>query len=245
MIKTKLLFLAVGAMTQSSVFSAAPATDLRRVDFAEEMSSLNMCIDSGRIGITGSVDGRTSILYRPERAECHATHVVIGGVLTIENRRETGGCHCDYTLHIPGGADMSVTAGISDISVKAMSGRLKIEAGTGSVNAEGVAALDAAIGNMTGGTFSDIRGNIKLRSGTGSGVVRYSSIPATPLEIDAKFGTGGLEVSLPADSRVKLEPGASPSFMSRMVTEFPSVEAGYNFLVRWSLGVGNLSVKKN
>ncbi|MEJ2633884.1 MAG: DUF4097 family beta strand repeat-containing protein [Calditrichia bacterium] len=101
----------------------------------------------------------------------------------------------DWTVAVPGEADIEISSGTGDITIKDVAAEIEANSGTGDIeltSTKGKYDLNSGTGRVTA---ENAEGKFKLNSGTGKVIVRNCSG-----DFDANSGTGTVEAS-----RIKLD----------------------------------------
>ncbi len=152
----------------------------------------------------------------------NAEHSVDGDTLFVryECAQDWGGCSVNYKIEIPKGLQVDAETGSGDITLRSLTGPLNVTAGSGDVDASGLAGkkvvAEAGSGNIelkytTAPDIAELKAgsgdvtlrvpegsyDVKTEVGSGDTAVTVGNDPASPRKLSLTTGSGNISV-LPA-----------------------------------------------
>ncbi len=134
----------------------------------------------------------------------NSTHEVKDGVLRLTY--DCDSCGIGYTVHVPAGTKVRVKEGNGGIKLNGLAGEAEAEVNNGGVEASGLSSPQAKLTAVNGGVRADFSSApAKVEARTTNGGVRLKVPTGEAYAVDARAGSGGVDVGIPS------QPGAAHS----------------------------------
>ncbi|GAA0929062.1 DUF4097 family beta strand repeat-containing protein [Nonomuraea longicatena] len=195
----------LGGPTEESVVS---------YDVGDKVSALEVYAGSGDIVVTGSdrsgIRVTETMQWRNRKPE--ARHQVNGEWLRLDYECPHGTCSVSYRVEVPKGTQVKPETGSGDITLRGLTGRIEVTAGSGEVEASGLGAgettAETGSGNMEF-KYGAVPGDVDLRTGSGNISV---TVPDASYDITTDTGSGDTRVDVAQDpaapSKIAVETGS-------------------------------------
>ncbi|WP_395295768.1 hypothetical protein ACF9IK_21380 [Kitasatospora hibisci] len=147
--------------------------------------------------------------YRGEAPR--SSHVLKDGTLTLTYDCED--CGLGYEVDVPAGTAVRVTAQTGGVRLSGLAGEVEATVSTGGVEATGLTSRTVLLRSGTGGieaSFAAAPAKVEARTGTGG--VRLRVPAGDAYAVDASAGTGEVDVAVPQ------QPGAPRGILARAET---------------------------
>ncbi|WP_406199594.1 hypothetical protein OH807_17350 [Kitasatospora sp. NBC_01560] len=140
--------------------------------------------------------------------EPRSSHEVRDGTLTLAY--DCDGCAIGYEVEVPAGTKVRIGAGTGGVRLSGLAGEVEATVSTGGIEASGLTSPTALLRTGTGGIEADFAAApVKVEARAGTGGVRVRVPAGDAYAVDAGAETGGVEVTVPR------QPGAPRSILAR------------------------------
>lgn len=212
---------------------------------SKDLKKIQVRNGSGEVTITGAKSGKTVVVADKIKFDdtCKINMEKNGETLFVEVR-ESGivrrSCVINLSITAPKNSALDLAIGSGNVDVKDVAGALTFKVGSGSVNVNGeIKELDGKSGSgditlhglTTGGT---------LAAGTGKLALSYKMVP-TMGELDIKSGSGGVEIAMPKDAKIRTSFVSGSGEMTNELGDSPDGK----FKISMKTGSGNLHIKRH
>ncbi len=236
-----LLILLTGLIFSGLCLSAAAET----WDFqASAISALEVRNGSGSVDVKGSNALETSVTAQKVKFgdQCKMTVETQGKKLFVEVKQSgmfAEECEVNFQISVPKAISLDLKSASGAIKIEGTQGSLDFSVGSGSVHAKSeITKLDGKTGS--GDIFlTGLKSGGVLQVGSGSIKIAFASVPLKG-ELDIRSGSGGAEITLPKDTKIKTSFRAGSGDLINEAGESPDAQ----FTILMKTGSGNLHIKK-
>ena len=165
------------------------------VSFAEEITRVDINLDSADVLVTGREDGQGLVDYdvRYRGSEPDLTAEVVDGTLRVRMDCHLS-CDGDFIIRVPSSATAVIRLDSGDMTVEDLAGVTALQVDSGNIevrNLSGNLTLSADSGNISGNVRSlDVEGDVD----SGSLSLHFDE---TPDDVDLTADSGNVSVSVP------------------------------------------------
>lgn len=216
----------------------ASSIESKRI-FTNPIDKIVIETNEGNLTFKGSLnDNNIKILAYPHHNICQDNVKIQDQQLRLINKKNQGGCQCDYTIYLPQKILIDIKSNASNIEIDDMVSSLNIENSAGNIKGNSILAkanVDLGAGNVTLNVSKDS----SLIIGAGNGSLRFSHIPQEKVNLEITTGVGSIELLLPADAKVHYDTQPKVDTDS-----FPNIPDDYNFKVKLKTGIGSTNIRK-
>ncbi|MFF5211869.1 DUF4097 family beta strand repeat-containing protein [Streptosporangium sp. NPDC000396] len=171
---------------------------------SDKLTALDVHTGSGSIVVTGSDRSDTRVTETlhwngDKKNKPKTEHKVDGGTLTLRQECPTGNCSVDYKVEIPKGLTAKVDTGSGTITLRALTGEVNANTGSGDVEADALGGRQLVAETGSGdieAKFAVAPDQVEIQTGSGDATVR---LPQGPYDVTADSGTGGKTVKVTND----------------------------------------------
>ncbi|MFB7613757.1 hypothetical protein [Kitasatospora sp. NPDC056181] len=187
--------------------------DEQRRDVAYDVSGpvreLVVVAHTGGVTVRGGGSAVKVAEHQSYHAEApRSSHELKDGTLTLTYDCED--CGIGYEVDVPAGTKVRVKAETGGVTLAGLAGEVEATVETGGVEASGLTSPTALLRTGTGGieaSFAGAPARVEARAGTGG--VRVTVPAGEAYAVDASAGAGGVDVSVPR------QPGAQHAILAR------------------------------
>jgi DUF4097 and DUF4098 domain-containing protein YvlB len=175
------LLACVASLTSCGVFGGNSESETKTHEITDKVAVLSLKTGSGDVEITETAGTAIKITERLRwsREKPKTEREVGGDTLRVSYECPTSfdNCGVDYTVEVPKGIRLQLDAGSGDSKLRALSGPITAEAGSGTVEGSELSSKQ-----------------VTVKTGSGESRLRFASAPDA-VEVDT--GSGGAAVFLP------------------------------------------------
>ena len=137
----------------------------------------------------------------PDSAKPRPEHPVNGETLDLRYTCDAveSNCSVDYRVEVPRNVQVTLDSGAGDLTLRDLTGALKVTTGAGDVEATGIAAAKTVVDTGAGDlklAFATAPEQVDMESGSGNITL---TVPGGPYKLDVQTGAGGQQISIPTD----------------------------------------------
>ncbi len=233
---------AVVSLTAFSAFAAKTETKEFDAKYVKSFEIENM---QGVINITGVTADKAIVVADQEKfpADCRMEILQEGTEVKVKVDQKSflrKDCIVNFTISLPVNVKLDIKQGNGNLTIINTKGSIDYKVGIGDVSIDSdILKIDGKIGSGTT-TVKGMQGDAHFFAGSGSHKLTYSKIPAKG-EIEIKTGSGGADLTLPADTKFELDYKIGSGKVTNEVGESKKAK----FKVIFRAGSGNLNILKN
>ncbi|GAA0911343.1 DUF4097 family beta strand repeat-containing protein [Nonomuraea longicatena] len=197
------LLACVASLTSCGAFGVSAESESKTYEITDKVAVLSLKTGSGDADITET--GGTSIKIteklRWSREKPKTVREVGGDTLSLsyECPASLDNCGVDYTVEVPKGIRLRLEAGSGDSRLRALSGPVSAEAGSGTVEGTELSSKQVTVETGSGESrlrFASAPDSVEVKAGSGSASV---FLPEGPYAVKATAGTGEVTVGITDD----------------------------------------------
>ena len=176
-------------------------------DVTAAVVALTIRTGAGDIVVTGSdrtgIHITETLRWRgPDSAKPRPEHPVNGETLDLGYTCDAveSNCSVDYRVEVPRNVQVTLDSGAGDLTLRDLTGALKVTTGAGDVEATGIAATKTVVDTGAGDlklAFATAPEQVDMESGSGDITL---TVPGGPYKLDVQTGAGDQQVTIPTDS---------------------------------------------
>jgi hypothetical protein len=124
-------------------------------------------------------------------------HSVNGETLTL--KYDCDNCSVDYRVEVPRGLDVKLDTGSGTLTLRSLTGPVKVSTGSGDVDANGLAGKRVTADTGSGDielTFAGVPDRVEVETGSGDGTVW---VPSATYQVTTETGSGHRKVEVDQD----------------------------------------------
>lgn len=187
---------------------AIASTEQHELEFdSKDIKQIYIQSDAGNITIQAQDrDQTTKVRYFPSTPNCQQKIEKDGDTLIIKNKKNSGGCHCDYTIWLPQNTNIRSQTGSAQYDVNTMTADFNVQNGSGMIKTNSEFSnvkLQLGAGTID---MKNLKSNIKISGGSIQTRLHYLRQPTVPVDIKVGLGSGNVDLYFPYLSKVKYKP---------------------------------------